>query len=228
MVDTDNAADVSNELHIWLHRANVPERSEEAVLAMWSWDRADGIECDVRFTTDDVPVLHHNYVGDKTWAELQKKGVWRLEDALVWWSGRPGRTIMIEVKTFTDGSDSDQDGRRERILFDTIRSFQHRLDDIIIASFDEAFLSRWVLTRVMYLTCNRWVTPPKILESCLLLTHIGVSMDVASPTFIDTIRQIAPSIKAFVFTVSNATEHTYCVHTCRADGVITDWWETRA
>ncbi|NDE16949.1 hypothetical protein EBZ80_18675 [bacterium] len=132
----------------WFHRANVPEKDARVIEDAWT--RYDGVECDVRFTADHVPVVVHDVLEEEdTWEDVEMTGVQRLVDAMAKWTADPARkrTIMIEVKAVSCVED-------EEALCEALQRFPDRLEDVVVASFDETFLARWEVTSVMYLTCN--------------------------------------------------------------------------
>lgn len=200
----------------WFHRANVPEKDAETIRDAWA--HHDGIECDVRFTADHVPVLVHDVLDEEeTWDDLQATGVRRLVDALREWPADPARqrTIMLEIKAVSCTED-------EEALHDALQSVPDLLDDIVVASFDESFLARWDATKVMYLTCNLWIrTPDFLLYPPANLTHIGLSLDVLTPAWADAVRRQCPQCKIMVFTVRTPMDTRLC-HQCSVHGYIRD------
>jgi glycerophosphoryl diester phosphodiesterase len=102
---------------------------------------ADGVELDVRLTSDFVPVVHHSYyldpgtgldgiVSDHPWGALKPHGIPALLDVLRTFAGR----IFLEIEV------KGPEPEAAKVVADMLRQFRSSWDAMEVTSFEPALL----------------------------------------------------------------------------------------
>lgn len=233
----------------WIaHRGGSPEHDIQSLLESLDNPLVDGIECDVRFSLDSVPVVFHDEslyrlygidcaLPSRTWNQLQQisSSFFSLQEWLLCIESHLGKKkgflVMIEIKPNLSDTNT-------KALFSVIREFlTNQTMHIILASFDHVWLKQqqsfffedtWKHLSWMCLLSSRLSLHDitSILTCPLPIHYLGLSSEVVCPEYIEEIRQSTSSqpLSIFVFTINDKTTFQRCMSCLdnSHDGVITD------
>ena len=215
------------------HRGGSGEYNESSFQAFFnsSFIDVDGIECDIHFSKDDIPVINHNptllenhkineFIENLNFEEiltLTDNKVILLSDLLEIFN--PKQELFLEIK----GNPNNQ---QLEILNNILKNSAIK-NNIIILSYNTKILKNINDYKKLVLIDN--IFPKKILSEIINFTksnYIGIYYDIVSLKYIQKIKNINNNIKIFIFTVNEniifkkfIDQNIYNL----IDGIITDY-----
>lgn len=204
------------------HRGGHPEHSREAFLDSFQNNLVDGVECDVQFTLDHHAVVFHDEtlwrlfgvdrrVRDMTYGELRDYNLLLLTEVLELCPPGSSKKIILEIKGWATLGPGCS-GLLKAILAPYLDTM-----DLVVASFDESFLTSWTWTPRMFLCSNR-ISPLFWNHS---FEYIGLSSEIVSLAYIREIRRCYFQVGLYVFTVNDRST-LEALTELHIDGIITD------
>lgn len=184
------------------------ESSKEAFINSLNIN-VDGIECDVQFTKDNVPIINHNptlkehyfieeFIENLLLKEIMFKTdnrIMILQDLLDLYTNNENKKLFIEIK----GNPTTE---QMIILLVILKNYKFQ-NNIIILSYNFKLLKKINDFNKLILIDN--IFSKNILEQILLesnCNYIGIYYDIVTKKYINIIKKINKNIKIFIFTVN--------------------------
>ena len=221
-------------MQIISHRGGSGEYQESSTYAFISSSSLpiEGIECDIHFTKDCVPIINHNptlnehhnideFIENLEFTEilsLTENKVILLSDLLEIFN--PVQKLFLEIK----GSPTKF---QINILYNILEKYQNIKQNIVILSYNFKILKNIKNYQKLILIDN--VFTKNILKQIIEKSesnYIGIYYDIVSKKYIDNIKKIKNDIKIYVFTVNELIIYKKFIDlkiTNQITGIITDY-----
>jgi len=217
----------------WIaHRGGIPENSRDAIYHSLVNPQIDGVEVDVRFSSDEWPMIHHDetlerlfhtptFVSQSTKKELiETFHLLSLEELFDMWKKHSHKLLILEIKSCPSLNKMD------RLRSMLCRQFfmdchEHgTLQNLIIASFHESVVKNWTMCSTMMLCCNEF----EIIPWSKQIGMVGLSSEVCSRSYVERIRSYhSPQpIRIFVFTINEPLLAFSLANESGCDGILSD------
>ena len=215
------------------HRGGSGEYKESSFEAFFNSSSidVDGIECDIHFSKDNIPVINHNptllenhnineFIENLNFSEilsLTDNKVILLSDLLEIFN--PKQKLFLEIK-------GNPNKEQINILINILNKSIIK-NNIVILSYNAKILKNINNFDKLILIDN--IFPKKILQEIIQYSnsnYIGIYYDIVSKKYIQKIKNIKNNIKIFIFTVNeNIILQKFISENIiqNIDGIITDF-----